>query len=498
MREFWFRAAASAALALVGSVAMAQWYVTTVPLGNFGGAELTFGGISPDGNVLLGGAYLNPNGRQAALLWSQATGYRYFEEEPRSILSTASTIAGGVVVGYGTTRGFSWTSGTGALWLIDLPGGTLSSQALDISGDGSLTVGWSSSYYSPSGEAVYWQNGVPTGFGALLGPQGTWSVATDISLDGEIMIGMCTAGPFKYSRTSGPTMLPLLPGSVSGTVAAISRDGSVIVGTCTNASNYSQACIWRDGTVIGLGGYSEDGLTGTSAFDVSGDGAIVIGGGTGKGFIWTEGLGMYEIASYMRQHGVQHSFFGIYGLQLSDDGHTLGSVAQDGIFQPMVFTKFGIGNTEVVARISGSVTFSDLSEGAVRPSKIKMDIRSLQDDSIVRWRWVELGPQGEFDLYGPAIPGPYSITTKYGHWLRRRVFINTVGGDVNNVSVILTNGDIDHDNEIGIGDYAELSATYGAVPGDFNWYAECDLNGDEGIDIGDYAILSANYGEVGD
>lgn len=62
----------------------------------------------------------------------------------------------------------------------------------------------------------------------------------------------------------------------------------------------------------------------------------------------------------------------------------------------------------------------------------------------------------------------------------------------------LRNGDVDGDNEVGIGDYASLSFSYGAVPGDLNYIEEADLNGDESVDIADYAILSANYGQVGD
>ncbi|MBX7134510.1 MAG: S8 family serine peptidase [Fimbriimonadaceae bacterium] len=59
-------------------------------------------------------------------------------------------------------------------------------------------------------------------------------------------------------------------------------------------------------------------------------------------------------------------------------------------------------------------------------------------------------------------------------------------------------GDCDSDNEIGISDYAVLSAAYGSFEGDTGWDRRADLDGDLEISIGDYAILSGNYGLAGD
>jgi len=62
----------------------------------------------------------------------------------------------------------------------------------------------------------------------------------------------------------------------------------------------------------------------------------------------------------------------------------------------------------------------------------------------------------------------------------------------------LTNGDVDDDNEVTIGDYAGLSLAFNSLPGDPNWNPFADLNGDDGVDIGDFSILSANFGQIGD
>ncbi|HRI44648.1 MAG TPA: dockerin type I domain-containing protein [Fimbriimonadaceae bacterium] len=89
------------------------------------------------------------------------------------------------------------------------------------------------------------------------------------------------------------------------------------------------------------------------------------------------------------------------------------------------------------------------------------------------------------------------ITAKGSHWLKHAV-TTTLGQTVTTVHLSMKNGDVDGDNEVTIGDFARLSASFGAVPGDLNYDEEADLNGDEEVTIGDYAIMSSNFGEVGD
>lgn len=89
------------------------------------------------------------------------------------------------------------------------------------------------------------------------------------------------------------------------------------------------------------------------------------------------------------------------------------------------------------------------------------------------------------------------ITAKGSHWLKQAI-ATTFSGTVTTLNFSLLNGDIDGDNEVSIGDFARLSASFGAVPGDLNYDEEADLDGDEEVTIGDYAIMSNNFGEVGD
>lgn len=100
-----------------------------------------------------------------------------------------------------------------------------------------------------------------------------------------------------------------------------------------------------------------------------------------------------------------------------------------------------------------------------------------------------------------TLRGEFRVAAKASHWLRRvRPDTITLDNDkgVGGVNLSLKNGDVDDDNEVTIGDYAQLSTAFGSEPGDGNWNAEADLNGDDSVDIGDFAILSANFGQVGD
>ena len=110
-----------------------------------------------------------------------------------------------------------------------------------------------------------------------------------------------------------------------------------------------------------------------------------------------------------------------------------------------------------------------------------------------------LDAQGRFFIPSPDPVGNYDVSVKVGHWLRKTVAVDTASGSViSNVILRMANGDVDGDNEVGIGDYAILSSAYGTEFGDSGFNAMADLNEDLGVDVADYAILSANYGTQGD
>jgi hypothetical protein len=66
------------------------------------------------------------------------------------------------------------------------------------------------------------------------------------------------------------------------------------------------------------------------------------------------------------------------------------------------------------------------------------------------------------------------------------------------VDVVLTNGDIDGDNEVTLLDFGALVAAFGSMLGDDNWNPDADLDGDEEVTLLDFGVLVQNFGAIGD
>jgi hypothetical protein len=122
---------------------------------------------------------------------------------------------------------------------------------------------------------------------------------------------------------------------------------------------------------------------------------------------------------------------------------------------------------------------------------------------------VFLKPDGSFELIdpNPATGGSRVISTKFGHWLRKNVSLNTASGSVNVGNVVLTNGDVDGDNAVSILDYIKLSGWYELDSSSVGWNTadgdgvrprDADLDEDGQISILDYLILSSSFGIDGD
>lgn len=128
---------------------------------------------------------------------------------------------------------------------------------------------------------------------------------------------------------------------------------------------------------------------------------------------------------------------------------------------------------------------------------VPVTLEIVSATTTVETKHVQLASAGSF-TFDTDLVGPHFIFARGPHWLRKNLGSVVLGGVTSGVNGTLTNGDIDADNEVGIGDYAILSAAYGSTPIDLAWVENADLNGDESVDIADYAILSINYGLTGD
>lgn len=94
--------------------------------------------------------------------------------------------------------------------------------------------------------------------------------------------------------------------------------------------------------------------------------------------------------------------------------------------------------------------------------------------------------------------GTYDLSFKADRSLRTVVRTIAVGQqNVENLMIVLTNGDVDGDNEVSLFDFGQLVAAFGSVPGDANWNPCADLDGDEEITLYDFGILVRNFGATG-
>ncbi|MER3473753.1 MAG: hypothetical protein C4335_06905 [Armatimonadota bacterium] len=145
--------------------------------------------------------------------------------------------------------------------------------------------------------------------------------------------------------------------------------------------------------------------------------------------------------------------------------------------------------------ISGNVELCDF-EGDVTQVSVTVELR--QDGNVVRTATVNLDAEGGYSI--PAVlPGTYDLAFKASHWLRVVVPSVTVDqGNVTGVSVSLTNGDIDGDNEVTLFDFGQLVSAFGSMPGDSNWNPDADLDSDNEVTLFDFGVLVRNFGAIGD
>jgi probable HAF family extracellular repeat protein len=268
-----------------------------------GGSSGAAYGVSLDGSVIVG--YGSSTSGTQAVRWANgvATGLGDFSGGSFESKATGVSSNGSVVVGYGTNESgceaFRWTASGGMMGLGDLPGNPmqlgapLNSRANDVSGDGSVVVGYGNSYSGT--EAFRWSGGTMSGLGDLAG--GSFlSVANAVSANGSTIVGygMSASGHEAFRWTSAGGMVGL--GDLSGgqfysEAMGTSGDGSIVIGASRTGAQQYEAFLWTEsGGMRNLKDLLEADLhldlTGwvlTSATDISDDGLTIVGYGVHNG-----------------------------------------------------------------------------------------------------------------------------------------------------------------------------------------------------------------------
>ncbi len=246
-------------------------------------------GISADGSVVVGRAS-SATGVDA-FRWTVETGIVSLGSLPGGSGSIAEEVSGdgSVIVGWGDSpdsgsnvEAFRWTAETGMVGLGDLPGDYFISKAYGVSGDGAVVVGWSSA--DPGPEAFRWtaETGMVSVSEGCSEIDFLTTTARAVSADGLVIVGRggtCEPGgaqAFRWTAGEGPVGIGVLSGGEWADAYDVSPDGSAIVGRSDSADG-SQAFRWTaDEGMIALGDLP-GGLFDSWAFGVSGDGSVVVG-----------------------------------------------------------------------------------------------------------------------------------------------------------------------------------------------------------------------------
>lgn len=235
-----------------------------------------------------------------------------------------------------------------------LPGGDFFvSQAMGVSGDGSVVVGSGSNVTVVpeccliiDEQAILWEAGVLTGMKSLVAGHER-SIARSASQDGSVITGNLyrsglPQGGFIWEAGS-VTLLGDLPGGSTWSVGrSVSADGTVIAGSSVDAIN-DRAISWDQGTITNLG-------TGTGwsyAYGVSADGMTLVGFQEGEGAKRWDALVMSDLVAPAGD-------FGTRALGISADGTVIvGSSLQS---SGNVAVRWSYGNPLLLGTLPGDLT----------------------------------------------------------------------------------------------------------------------------------------------
>jgi probable HAF family extracellular repeat protein len=247
--------------------------------------------ISGDGKIVVGNIFDEYPDR-SVFTWTQSEGMKRLSGCSCVSFDTADDVSfdGSVIVGRMATasgyHAYRWTSGTGAIDLGFLPGGSGESDALGVSYDGSVVVGTSATdkYF----QAFRWtqQDGmVPLGERSNRGG----SSANAVSADGSVVVGDDLDGAAMWTVHAGTVATTRLG---AATARDISADGRVVVGASfvagagPNGTVGDEASRWTEQsgmqsipTILERLGVNLEGWKLSFATGVSADGSVIVGSG---------------------------------------------------------------------------------------------------------------------------------------------------------------------------------------------------------------------------
>lgn len=391
-------------------------------------------------------------------------------------ISNGGLVATGQTSATSPNSAMRWTQVTGAASIGSLPGSTGTSNGQEISSDGVRIIGTGETAGTGSARAAF-----------------VWTQATGMTVIPQItnIWGVSHQGHAIAGSGNSNAAVLWSEGQPVVTLAAQQNESYVRFTAVTDNGNLAfghagGGLVDRTFRWTRTGG-AQTLLPNAISIDAcTGDGRAAIGSFGTTGYIYFESLGFLDFGQFLMSQGLVTAGT-VTPRDISEDGRVI--LAQ--------------WNESFMVRLprfmTGQVVFVGLAGGVAPPSEALIEFRNPGSTNVLYSVPAELDQFGRFFVTTPDPMGQYDVSVKVSHWLRRTVRVDTAAHSlVTNVLLRLGNGDVDDDNEVGIGDYAALSAVYGSELGDQNWNPMADLNNDLGVDILDYSLLSLSFGSVGD
>jgi len=128
---------------------------------------------------------------------------------------------------------------------------------------------------------------------------------------------------------------------------------------------------------------------------------------------------------------------------------------------------------------------------------IPFEYELIQSGSVVTKSSGRLDNQGRFAI-APGVSGPAELRLRYRTGLWQRVAFDATPEGIQDLYLLLPNGDCNGDNNIGTDDYLILNAAFDKALGQSSFDVRADLNGDDYVGTDDYLILNKNFDLTGD
>jgi probable HAF family extracellular repeat protein len=313
---------------------------------------------------------------------------------------------GRVIVGIGrgengADRAVRWLDGV--LDTLPASGVLQPNAAYGVSADGGVIVG--QSVGSMGSQPVRWVDGQIEGLGNFPDATFAFGAAFAVSPDGATVVGWTsgrgTVEAFRW-KDGELESLGFLPQDCCVEQArglALSPDGATVVGDSLSFGGY-EAFRWKDGTMVGLGDLP-GGALGSTAWGVTADGAVVVGTGTTaegrRAFWWDAEHGMRALSDVLAaDHGVDVGGWTLLEARaITPDGCTVVGQGRGPRSRPEAFVA---SLCEIEARIHLAKHRLNLSSksGSVRVSlfgSAELDVAAVDAGSL-RFGPAHAGPLG--------------------------------------------------------------------------------------------------------